>query len=525
MSPLEKRVLIAAEKPFAQDARDAAVKLMEDAGLNVRLLEGYKNREELLAAAEGVRALIVRSDKIDQAVIDEFPGLELIVRAGAGVDTIDHMYAEQKGIVVEPTPGQNSNAVAELAYEMMLMSVRPLNGKKGTELKGKRLGIHGFGNVGQIVARLGVAFGMEVTVYDKFLDERKAKEYGVTAAKSIEEAYRNANFVSLHIPANNETNKSIGYELLKLMPANGVLVNTARADIIDEEGFLKVLKEMPQFKYATDVAPTAETKAAMERQFKDRTIITPKKQGAETDEANYNAAVAAARQCCDFLNDGRVMYAVNNPLPNGMKAYAILAQAMGKFNRAIGGAPSRIEVTCHRDLDKYREQIAQYALKGLFEEDLGRELTPTSARDAAKERGIEVIFRDPDPRGLHNLSLDITYFGQNGKPYEISGRVDDGELQITRIGEFKQIIPVRPLECVVVEYAEQAGMADNIGSVFTQNGYNKTIGGFRPNDRRDRAMAFFQVEPVGTPVKAVNSVVQDIQKLPGVINAYYINMM
>jgi len=217
MSPLEKTVLIATEKPFAQDARDAAVKLMEDAGLNVRLLEGYKNREELLAAAEGVRALIVRSDKIDQAVIDEFPGLELIVRAGAGVDTIDHMYAEQKGIVVEPTPGQNSNAVAELAYEMMLMSVRPLNGKKGTELKGKRLGIHGFGNVGQIVARLGVAFGMEVIVYDKFLDERKAKEYGVTAAKSIEEAYRNANFVSLHIPANNETNKSIGYELLKLM--------------------------------------------------------------------------------------------------------------------------------------------------------------------------------------------------------------------------------------------------------------------------------------------------------------------
>ena len=172
---------------------------------------------------------------------------------------------------------------------------------------------------------------MDVTVYDKFLDERKAKEYGVTVVASTEGLYKNSDIVSVHIPSNNETNKSISYELLKLMPANGILVNTARAEVINEEGLLKVLKERPQFKYATDIAPTAETKAVMEKEFKDRTIITPKKQGAETDEANYNAAVAAAHQCCDFLNNGIVLYAVNNPLPNGIRAYAVLAHALGRF--------------------------------------------------------------------------------------------------------------------------------------------------------------------------------------------------
>ncbi len=524
MGILGKTVLIATEKPFSPDARDAAVRIIKDGNLNVKLLEGYKSRQELLSAADGVNALIVRSDIIDKIVIDSSLNLELVVRAGAGYDNIDTSHAEQKGIVVEPTPGQNSNAVAELALQMMLSSIRPLNGKKGNELKGKRLGIHGFGNVGQMVARLGVAFGMDVAVYDKFLDERKAKEYGVSIVSLPEELYRNSDILSIHIPSNSETKKSIGYDLLKLMPANGVVVNTARAEVMDEESLVKILRERPQFKYATDVAPAAETKAIIEQEFKDRAIITPKKQGAETDEANYNAAVAAARQCCDFFNNGLILYAVNNPLPNGMRDYAILAMALGRFNRAIGGIPGKVEITCHRDLARYAKQIGLYILKGLFEDDLGKDLTPTGARDVAKERGIEVIHREPDPRALHNFSLDVIYFSHDGKPYEISGRIDNGELQITRVGEFKQIIPIRPFECILAEYIEQAGMADTIGGIFTRNGYNKANGGFRQNDGRDRAMAFFQVEPTGRPVKEVKAIIDDILKIHGVLKSYYIDM-
>jgi D-3-phosphoglycerate dehydrogenase len=522
---LEKTVLIATQKPFSEEARDAAVKIMEDEGLNVRLLEGYTSQQELIDASDGVRALIVRSDYIDQVVIDGFPELELIVRAGAGVNTIDVNYAEQRNIVVEPTPGQNSNAAAELAVQMMLRSIRPLNGKKGNELKGKKLGIHGFGHIGQIVARLGIAHGMEVSVYDKFLDERKAKEYGVTTVNSPEDLYSGRDIVSIHIPAiEGETIRSIGYNLLNLMPAKGIVINTARAELIDEEGLVKILRERSQFKYATDVAPTDEIKAILDEEFKDRTIITPKKQGAETDEANYNAAVAAAQLCCDYLNRGLTPHAVNNPLPNGMKDYALLAQALGKFNESIGGVPSRIEIICHGDLAKFQEHFGPYVLKGLFEKDLGRELTPTEALSVAKEKGIEILYRNPDPRTLSNLSLDIIYFDQDGNTYEISGRIDGSELQITRVGKFKQIIPITPLEYVLTEYAEEAGMADRIGDVFTKSGYNKANGGFRQNDLRDRAMVFFQVEPVRERVKGVKAVVEDIKKIPGVLNSYYVDM-
>jgi len=305
-----KKVLIATEKPFAAVAVEGIKNILKQAGYEALLLEKYTSVEELYEVVAAADALIVRSDKVTQEVVAAAPNLKIVVRAGAGYDNLDLAACSAKGIVAMNTPGQNSNAVAELALGMMIyMSRNCWEPGTGTELKGKKLGIHAYGNVGKLVAALGNGFGMNVYAFDPFVAPEVMKNEGVTPVAGIEELYANCQYVSLHIPANEQTKRSIGYDLLSTMPKGGMLVNTARKEVIDEEGLLKAMMERNDLKYATDVAPSALTK--IQDSVGQRIFATSKKMGAETSEANINAGLAAAQQIVDFFEKGDKKFQVN----------------------------------------------------------------------------------------------------------------------------------------------------------------------------------------------------------------------
>ena len=304
------KVLVATEKPFAAVAVDGIRKVIEDAGYELELLEKYTSKEELLSAVATADGLIIRSDKVDAEVLDAAKNLKVVVRAGAGYDNVDLAAATAHDVCVENTPGQNSNAVAELVFGLTVMAVRNMyNGTSGTELKDKPLGIHAFGQVGRNVARIAKGFGMKVSALDPYCPDEVIAEAGVTPVHSVEELYRNNKVVSLHIPATAETKKSVGYELITLLPKNGVLVNTARKEVIDEEGLLKALRERPDLKYVADIRPDIADE--LEKEFEGRVFFTPKKMGAQTSEANINAGIAAANQVVAFLRDGVDRFRVN----------------------------------------------------------------------------------------------------------------------------------------------------------------------------------------------------------------------
>ncbi len=304
------KVLVATEKPFAAVAVDGIREVVEGAGYELALLEKYASKADLLAAVADADALIIRSDKVDSEVLDAAGKLKIVVRAGAGYDNVDLAAATAHGVVVENTPGQNSNAVAELVFGMTVMAVRNMyNGTSGSELMGKTLGIHAFGQVGRNVARIAKGFGMEVSALDPYCPDAAMEEAGVKPVHSVEELYKGNKLVSLHIPATAETRGSVGYDLITLMPKNGVLINTARKEVIDEEGLRRALADRPDLKYVADVKPdNAETLAA---EFGERVFFTPKKMGAQTSEANINAGIAAARQVVAFLKDGVDRFRVN----------------------------------------------------------------------------------------------------------------------------------------------------------------------------------------------------------------------
>ncbi len=304
------KVLVATEKPFAAVAVEGIRRVIEDAGFTLELLEKYTDKAMLLNAVADADALIIRSDKIDAEVLDAARQLKIVVRAGAGYDNVDLAAATAHGVVVQNTPGQNSNAVAELVFGLTVMAVRNMyNGTSGTELKGKKLGIHAFGQVGRNVARIAKGFEMEVSALDPYCPDEMIEQAGVKPIHSVEELYRDNKFVSLHIPANDETRRSVGYDLVSLMPKGGVLINTARKEVIDEEGLAKALRERPDLKYVADIKP--DSADAMVEEFGDRVFFTPKKMGAQTAEANINAGIDAARQIVAFIKDGVNRFQVN----------------------------------------------------------------------------------------------------------------------------------------------------------------------------------------------------------------------
>lgn len=310
-NPKPMKILVATEKPFAKKAVDGIRAIVEEAGYELALLEKYTDKGQLLEAVADADALIIRSDKISSEVIAAAKNLRIVVRAGAGYDNVDLASATERGIVVMNTPGQNSNAVAELAIALMIyMSRNRFTPGTGSEIQGKRLGIHAYGNVGRLVGRKGKALGMEVVAYDPFITDAAVFEAdGVRKVDSVEELYRSSDFLSLHIPATPETKGSIGYDLLMSMPAGATLVNTARKEVIDEEGLLRALTEREDLKYVTDIA--AGNQAELDERFGKRVFATPKKMGAETAEANINAGLAAARQIVDFLKTGNRRFQVN----------------------------------------------------------------------------------------------------------------------------------------------------------------------------------------------------------------------
>ena len=304
------KVLIATDKPFAKVAVDGIRKEVEAAGYEVALLEKYGEKANLLAAVADANAIIIRSDIIDAEVFDAAKKLKIVVRAGAGYDNVDLAAATAHNVVVMNTPGQNSNAVAELAFGMMVFAVRNMyNGTSGTELKGKKLGIHAYGNVGRNVARVARGFGMDIYAYDAFCRKEVIEADGTKACSSVEELYKTSDVISLHIPATPETKNSINYALLSLMPKDGMLVNTARKEVINEAEVIKFMEENPKFKYVTDIAPCANDEFAAK--FPTRYFATPKKMGAQTSEANINAGIAAAKQIVSYFKEGSEKFRVN----------------------------------------------------------------------------------------------------------------------------------------------------------------------------------------------------------------------
>lgn len=303
------KILVATEKPFAAAAVNGIKAEIEGAGNELALLEKYTDKQQLLDAVADANALIIRSDKVTPEVLDAAKQLKIVVRAGAGYDNVDCVYAKEKGVVVENTPGQNSNAVAELVFGLLVYGVRNFyNGKSGSELMGKKLGILAFGNVGRNVARIAKGFGMEVYAYDAFCPKEAIEAAGVTAVDSQDALFENCDVVSLHIPATPETKQSINAALVGKMKKNAILINTARKEVINEPELLKLMEERTDIKYITDIMPDAD---ADFRKFEGRYFSTPKKMGAQTAEANINAGIAAAKQINAFFKDGCTKFQVN----------------------------------------------------------------------------------------------------------------------------------------------------------------------------------------------------------------------
>ena len=303
------KVLIATEKPFAKEALEAIKKEIVDGGHSVEVLEKYTEKSELLSAVAQANAVIIRSDIVDKEVLDAAKELKIVVRAGAGYDNVDIQSAKEYQVVVENTPGQNANAVAELVFGLLVYAVRNFyNGKSGSELKGKKLGLLAYGNVSRNVSRIAKGFGMDVYAYDAYCTAEQIESDGVKAVSSPSALFEQCDVVSLHIPATPETIKSINYELVNKLPKGGILVNTARKEVINEEELLKLMAERQDIKFITDIKPNADEQFA---QFEGRYFSTPKKMGAQTNEANTNAGIAAAKQINAFFNEGCTKYQVN----------------------------------------------------------------------------------------------------------------------------------------------------------------------------------------------------------------------
>ena len=303
------KILVATEKPFAKAAVDQIKAIVDEAGFEFALLEKYTDKAQLLDAVKDAAGLIVRSDKVTKEVLEAAKELKIVVRAGAGYDNLDLEACSANGVVAMNTPGQNSNAVAELVFGMMVFMARNrYNGSAGTELRGKKLGIHAYGNVGYYVANIAKGFGMDVYAFDPFVAKEKIEADGIKVVDSVEELYTTCQYVSLHIPANAQTKKSINSDLLSKMPQNAVLVNTARKEVIDEESVLALMANRDDFTYISDIAPDSE---AFVNDYAGRIFFTPKKMGAQTAEANINSGVAAASQIIAYINDGDETFRVN----------------------------------------------------------------------------------------------------------------------------------------------------------------------------------------------------------------------
>lgn len=305
-----KKVLLATEKPFSKVAVGEIGGVIEGAGFKFKLLEKYTSTTQLLEAVSDVDALIVRSDVVDLAVLEAAKKLKIVVRAGAGYDNLDIAACSGKGVVAMNTPGQNSNAVAELVFGMMIYGIRKyFDGSTGSELRGKSIGLHAYGNVSYFVGKIAHGFGMKVYAYDPYVSADRMKSHGVEGLPSVEALYRTCEFISLHVPANDKTKKMVNKALLSLMPKDAVLVNTARKEVINEDELVELMLARPDFTYLSDIVP--DNADVFKAKLPGRYYFTPKKLGAQTEEANVNAGIAAARQIVSYFLSGDETFRVN----------------------------------------------------------------------------------------------------------------------------------------------------------------------------------------------------------------------
>ncbi|MEJ5273233.1 MAG: NAD(P)-dependent oxidoreductase [Spirochaetota bacterium] len=307
---MSKRILVATEKPFAKSAIDAIKKVFDDAKFETILLESYTSIDQLKDAIKDADGVIVRSDKLTAEILESAKNLKIAVRAGAGYDNIDLDAASKKKIVVMNTPGQNSNAVAELAFGLMLyIARRGYTGKDGTELRGKTIGIHAYGYVGKYVAKIAKGFGMKIIAFDPYVDKKVMEDDGVEPVSKVEDLYKNSDYVSIHLPLIPQTEKFINYNLLSILKKGATVVNTARAEVVNEDDLMKIMEERQDIYYCADVAPG--NRKAFEDKFGLRVFFTAKKMGAQTVEANNNAGIAAARQIVNFFSNNDTTFQVN----------------------------------------------------------------------------------------------------------------------------------------------------------------------------------------------------------------------
>ncbi len=511
------KILLATKSPFAPEASQAAADHISAAGFEVLRLEAYADKSELLAAVTDVHALIVRSDIVDPEVLDAAKQLKLVIRGGAGYNTIDVAACTERGITVMNTPGQNSNAVAELALALMLAAVRHIvradvttkagefikSQLTGTELRGKKLGIHGFGYIGQLLACKARGCGMAVFAYDPWVSEETAKDCGVQMVKDVNTLYHDADFISLHIPKTPKTVHSINADLLALMKPAGVLVNTARAEVIDMDGLEKTLTDRPKFRYAADVQPEGDV-AGEKRlaKFGGQTLLMPHI-GASTDEANFDTALAAARQAVDFFKYGTMTAAVNKEaVPFWMARYAVLAERLGLLcAKRAAGRPREVQVICYGTLEAYTQAFAGSVFKGIYNES--SELTPPEALAMAGQNGVTIRTNvTPDNSRGHGNSITVDYMADTDSGISrvsIRGTVADGMLKVSRVCGFKNV-DFQPEGLIALfEYTEKEGMIDVIGEHFTRAGYNKNQGRFIQSPDGKNQICVFQVEKKRSP--------------------------
>lgn len=303
------KVLIATQKPFAEAAINQILMVLKQADFEIEFLERYSDKSELLRSIADADAIIIRSDVIDKDVFDAANKLKIVVRAGAGYDNVDLNVATEKGVVVMNTPGQNSNAVAELAMGLAMYGMRNLfSGASGKELRGRTIGLHGYGYVARNVQRIARGFGMETVVYTRYSKAQAISE-GLTVADSLEELYAMSDVLSIHVPARGEHIKSVSYDVLQHLKPFSIIVNTARKEVINEEDLINFMKFRPDVKYLSDIEP--DSKAFFEKNLQGRYYFTPKKMGAQTAEANLNAGIAAAQQIVNFILNGDKTFQVN----------------------------------------------------------------------------------------------------------------------------------------------------------------------------------------------------------------------
>lgn len=522
---MTKKILIATKAPFAVDANDEARRIVKEAGLDFQILTKHDmgklaEDEEMRQALRDASALIIRSDVVTQEIVDAAPALELIVRGGAGYDNVKCMdYCTDRGITVMNTPGQNSNAVAELAmflagnlvrYPFMLdqetkEGAFPKGRYKGTELRGKKLGLHGFGYIGQLVAEIANGFGMKVFAYDPYVSPAKAKDKGVELVHRVEEIYDKAFMVSLHIPKLKDTTGIVNMELLNLMRKDGLLINTARAEVIKEDDLFEFMVQNKSFKYGADVHYGGDKENIVDGErhkrrfadFNERAILTPHI-GADTEEANFNCVTAAAIQSVEFFTKGNMTFAVNKQVvPPWMKEYAGLAEVIGNILSEMNqGQPTEVKLVPYGDLHQYKVPLAGNALKGVYQD---RTLKPNEALQRAETNNIRVTYIDPDNTKGRGDSVTIDYLtGTNGstRAESIRGTIREGEPEISRIGEFLNVNYSVPKEGVVVifEYKDRAGVIGNIGRYFADAGISIDEGTIKRNKEKTDAVWIFNVE-------------------------------